>query len=562
MLYISASPISDGIGIGKILVLQEKKDPQQLKAASTEAEKQKFADALNKVAEKIQAQIELLTGEKKEILGAHLLMAEDPEWCTEVESFIENESCNAAYAVNIVGERTADFFKSMDSEYFRERAADILDISESLIDILENRQNIDLAALEEPTIIFANELLPSQTVLLNKETVRGILSCQGGQTSHTAIMAKALGIPMLSGAKEALDSTFNGKKAIISVKEGVVLVDPEPEILSRYQKRIQNALAEEASLASFINEPSRTACGDRLEIACNIALPKEVENVLKVGAEGIGLFRSEFLYMDRPTPPSLDEQVKAYKTVLEAMDGKSVIIRTMDLGGDKAADYLGIPKEANPFLGLRAIRYCLRQPDLFKTQIKALYLASSAGNLKIMLPMIATVNEVRNAKKLIEEVRAELKAEGKDFAPLPLGIMIEIPAAALMADILAEEVDFFSIGTNDLIQYTMAVDRMNANISDLYSYYDPAFLRLLHLIAKVAKEKKIWLGMCGDVAGDPLLAPYLIALGFNELSVTPPRVLALRREIKSLRRDNEALINAILTAKTAAEVQSILSSLK
>ncbi len=561
MIKLTGTPISEGVGIGKVVVIAKKEDPVRISADAGQ-EKEKLNQAFDRVQKSIESQISQCSEDQVEqsaILEAHLMMIQDPQWKSDIEQMIDEQSINASFAVLSVATATAKMFAAMDSDYFKERAADIMDIGHRLIDVLDNRKNVDLAKINEPTILFAYELLPSQTVLLDKKYIKGLVTEQGGKTSHTAIMAKALGIPLISGVREALNSEFDSKQAIIAVEDELIIIEPSQEDIKKYEQKIKEIEERHAFLQKYIGVKTRTLCGNHIEVAANIALPEDVERVLEVDAEGVGLFRSEFLYMDRSSAPSEEEQYQAYTKVLKAMGDKPVIIRTMDIGGDKAVDYLGIEKEENPFLGLRALRYCLREPDLFKVQIRALLRAGVHGKLRIMLPMVSKLQEVRDAKEIIAQVKEDLRRDSVAFNDsVEVGIMIEVPSAALIADILAKEVDFFSVGTNDLIQYTAAVDRMNATIADLYSYYDPAVLRLLHFIAKSANENGIFLGMCGDVAGDKLLAPYLVAIGFNELSVTPTRVLALRHEISQYRKDNKELVDAILNAGTVEEVLAIL----
>ncbi len=531
-IYKEGEKIQEGIGIGNILVLEEFVEPKK-ETGEIEEQLAIFDSAINRAKANIEFDIKNNAeklGSTIEIIEAHLQMIQDPEYHDQIVSKIKEMSYTAEYSIFEVSNEFAAIFESMDSAYFRERAQDIKSIGISIIDIIRNKNSVDLSHIEEETIIIAEELLPSQAVLLNKRFIKGIAVVKAGKTSHTAIVAKTLAIPMLSRIPmEFIDEKYNGKKGIIDVNSKTVILNADRENLKKYTILKEKEEEKKKFYNKFRGKESLTKNGKKINISSNISLPKNVEQVIENDSDGIGLFRSEFLYMDRNSAPTIKEQVESYSKVLKAMGDKPVIIRTMDIGGDKQLDYINIPKEENPFLGFRAIRYCLKEKTMLKNQFSALLEASIHGNLHIMIPMISTVNEILEVKAVFKEVKEELRELNIPFKEdIPFGIMIEVPSACIMSDELSKEVDFFSIGTNDLIQYTLACDRMNESVSYLYNYDDEAVLRLVKMTIENAHKNGIWVGMCGDMASQENLVPTLIEMGIDELSVTPSKVLPTR----------------------------------
>lgn len=502
-------------------------------------------------------------GEKEAaIFDAHAMMLEDPEFIDQILSQVQmGNSC--AYATKEVAEGFIAVFSSIDDPYLRERAQDLKDVSDRLIrQILGVKEN---KISGNQLILVAEDLSPSDTAQLDKNQVIGFLTVIGGITSHSAIMARTIGMPAIVGVGKALETLKDGDFIAMDGDTGICHVNPDEETLGTLRQKALQLEAERVALETLKGSLTYSADGHRVEVACNIGGVKDLDHVLTNDGEGIGLFRSEFLYMDRLDMPSEEEQFEAYSTVLKAMGDKPVVIRTLDIGGDKQLPYLNIPKEENPFLGLRAIRYCLKNEEVFITQIKALLRAGVFGNLRIMMPMISGVSEVRQAKVLIEKAKDCLRKEHQAFSEhYQLGIMIEIPAAAVIADLLAKEVDFFSIGTNDLIQYTVAVDRMNQDISELYDPYNPAVIRLIHHVIESGRRQGIWVGMCGETAGNPDLIGLYLAMGLEEFSMNPSKVLKARKIIKGL--DYEKLapkVDTVLGMSDAAQIkQYVLTHFK
>ena len=557
--------VSPGIAIGKVLVLKEESVTIQELSTSTPAEEnQRLEQSLAFVRDKlenIKKQAAEKLGEKAQILDAQILVTQDEELLTMVRSHIEG-GMTAEAALQTGIEFYANMLESLDNDYMRERAADLRDVGGRIIRNLLGIEERDLANLAEDIILVAQDLTPSDTASMNKAHVLGIITDIGGRTSHTAIMARSLEIPAIVGTKEATKRIKSGDFVIFDAEDGEIIVQPSPEQIIVYEKR-RTALEEEKKrLQQLKTLATISADGVRVELAANIGTPKDCEGALNNGAEGIGLYRTEFLYLDRDKLPTEEEQFQAYKVVLEAMGERPVVIRTLDVGGDKEICYMNLPAEKNPFLGYRAIRVCLRQQDIFRTQLRALLRASVFGNLKIMYPMISSVEEVRQANALLAEDKSELAQEGIEIASnLQLGIMIEIPAAAIISDILAKEVDFFSIGTNDLIQYTTAVDRMNEEIAHLYSPYHPAVLRLVQMVIENGHRAGIWVGMCGEAAGDPLLIPLLLGMGLDEFSMSAISLLPAREQISRLNvQELKKKAPEILQLATAAEVKEALKS--
>ena len=552
---------SDGYAIAPVYVL---KDPdlsfetEQVSDPAAEIERFKAAVAQSREeVQRIQEQAKAnLSAEELQVFDAHLMFLADPEYVGQIESVIESEQINAEAALQQVSTMFITMFESMtDNAYMQERAADIRDVSQRILASLLGVELASPAAIAHEAILVAEDLTPSDTSQLNKQFVKAFVTNIGGRTSHSAIMARSLEIPAIVGTKTITEEVQHGDLVIVDAHEGMVILNPTEQQIEEYQQKMAKEAEFRAELETLLDAESTTQDGHKVEVAANIGTPKDMTGVLKNGAEGVGLYRTEFLYMDSADFPTEEEQYDAYKTVLEQMDGKPVVVRTMDIGGDKELDYLDLPDEMNPFLGYRAIRISLDQTEMFKTQLRALLRASVHGLLRIMFPMIATVDEFRQAKAIYEEVKAELDQEGIAYADtIQLGIMIEIPAAALMADHFAKEVDFFSIGTNDLIQYSMAADRMNERVSNLYQPYNPAILRLIKFVIDSAHAEGKWVGMCGEMGGDPVATPLLLGMGLDEFSMSAGSVLRIRHLIRNANyADCQALVERALTECASSE---------
>lgn len=531
---------SDGVAIAKAYLLVEPDlSFDNGTVTDTEAEVAKFNGALNtsKVElTKIRNNAEQQLGaDKAAIFDAHLLVLEDPELIQPIEEKIKNENVNAAQALTDVSNQFITIFESMDNEYMTERAADIRDVSKR---VLAHILGVDLpnpSIIDESVVIIGNDLTPSDTAQLNKQYVQGFVTNIGGRTSHSAIMSRSLEIPAVVGTKTITEEVEAGDIIIVDGMTGDVIVNPSDEVVAQYQEKRDNFFKDKQELQKLRDAESVTEDGHHVELAANIGTPNDLPGVVENGAEGIGLYRTEFLYMGRDQMPTEDEQFEAYKAVLEAMKGKRVVVRTLDIGGDKELPYLDLPEEMNPFLGYRAIRLCLAQPEIFRPQLRALLRASVYGKLNIMFPMVATIQEFRDAKALLEEERQNLKNEGVEVSDdIEVGIMVEIPSTAALADVFAKEVDFFSIGTNDLIQYTMAADRMSERVSYLYQPYNPAILRLVQRVIAASHAEGKWTGMCGEMAGDQTAIPLLLGLGLDEFSMSATSILKARRLIRNL----------------------------
>jgi len=536
IMMLKGSPASEGIGLGRAIVIRESdSEISNTQVTDVNTELNRFLAAVEKAKEEIKeiketAQRNL--GEKNAmIFDAHLLILEDPELLSMVK-----ENISKGMNAESVLDESAKFFEtilnSLEDEYMRERANDIRDVTSRVIKILSHKEEIDLKNIPSCSIVVARELTPSQTAQMNKQNVRGFVTEKGGKTSHTAIIARTYEIPAVVGIDDITSAVRDGDFLIIDGNDGTVYVNPDESLIKEYEKRLEEETRKKEELRKFLQMEARTQDGRRTKLVANIAHVDETDIALKNGAEGVGLFRTEFLFMDRTEPPSEEEQFQAYKTVLEKMGEKPVIIRTLDIGGDKSIPYLNIPKEENPFLGCRAIRLCLAQQDLFKVQLRALLRASVYGNLKIMFPMISCIDEIIQTKEIMKEVKTELDKEGIKYSEdFEIGIMVETPSAAIISDMLAEEVDFFSIGSNDLIQYTLVIDRTNDKVSYLYNPLHPAVLRLIKLTVDNAHKKGIEVGVCGEIASDLNMVPILIGLGVDELSVSPSKVLNVKKKI-------------------------------
>ena len=565
MLHIKGIGASAGIAVAKAFVMETPSfDIPSHKIEDVAAEKARFQDAIAQSKTELEAirehTLRELGPDKAEIFSAHLLIVEDPEIVSQVNDKIESENMNAAKALDEVAQTMIMIFESMDNEYMRERAADVRDVTKRVMAHILGVTFVTPASISEEVIIIAEDLTPSDTAQLNRKYVKGFATNIGGRTSHSAIMSRSLEIPAVVGTKVALEKIKNGDLVIIDGTEGDVFVNPSEDLVKEYEGKRAEFEAYKEELKQLVNEESITADGHKVKLAANIGTPNDLEGVLKNGSDAIGLYRTEFLYMDSETFPTEEEQYTAYKTVLEGMEGKQVVIRTLDIGGDKELSYLDLPKEMNPFLGYRAIRLCLEETDLFRTQLRALLRASAHGNLAIMFPMIATLEEFRAAKALLLEEEAKLKEEGIEVGQYETGMMVEIPSTAVMAKQFAKEVDFFSVGTNDLIQYTMAADRMNEKVSYLYQPFNPAILNLLHNVITEAHKAGKWVGMCGEMAGEELAIPILLGLGLDEFSMSASSILRARSLVKRLTKsETEAIVNEVLNMDTAEEVVNFLS---
>ena len=568
-MNIKGIAASNGIAIAKAFKLIE---PELTVVKATisdvEAEINLYKEALVKTTEELQKikvkAAQNLSEEEAAVFDAHINMANDPELLSQTTDKIKSESVNAAYAFDEVSNMFIMMFESMDNEYFRERAADIKDIKKRILAHLLGVKVNDPSTIDEQVVIIAEDLTPSDTAQLDRNFVKGFATNIGGRTSHSAIMARSLEIPAVVGTKTILEDVKDGDMIILDGLEGNVIVNPTAEQVAHYEEVAKQYEAQKAEWAKLKNEKTVSKDGQHVELAANIGTPKDVEGVLANGGEAVGLYRTEFLYMGRDNFPTEEEQFEAYKAVLEAMGDKPVVVRTLDIGGDKELPYLHLPKEMNPFLGYRAIRLCLDDTDLFRTQLRALLRASAYGKLRIMFPMIATLNEFRSAKALLLEEKAKLVAEGVTVSEeIEVGMMVEIPSAAVLADQFAKEVDFFSIGTNDLIQYTMAADRMNEKVSYLYQPYNPSILRLVKMVIDAAHKEGKWTGMCGEMAGDQTAIPLLLGLGLDEFSMSATSILPARSLISKLSKAEMAELAAeALNKSTVEEVIELVENIQ
>lgn len=527
---------SSGIGIGKALLIRTENlqyTPKQV--SDTAAECKRFRTAVETFCNQTQQQAEQVrknAGEKEaEILSGHILMIQDPYMSSEIESRIEQGSC-AEQALDEVCQFFIDAFGAADDELTNQRAADVKDIRDGILRILLGITGCDISSAPAGTVLVGDELTPSAASGIDKTKVVGIVMRQGGKTSHSAILARALGIPAVLSAEGILDACTDGDELIVDADRGEVIVRPTEDVLQQYQQKRDLFLKQREELNVYRGKSSQTKDGVEKEVFCNIGTVEEIESVTENDGEGIGLFRTEFLFLSQSKAPTEEEQFEVYKKVALSMKGRPVIIRTLDVGGDKEIPYMGLKKEENPFLGFRAIRYCLHHEDFFKSQLRALLRASAFGEIQIMLPLVTTVSEIRHAKALIKKIMEELDIQQIPYnKQIKIGTMIETASAAILADVLAHECDFFSIGTNDLVQYTMSVDRGNTDVAYLYSPYQPSVLRLLKYVIEKAVQAGISVGMCGEAASDPLMMPLLIAFGLQEFSVTPSAALQTRRNL-------------------------------
>ena len=556
---------SSGIAIGKVYKLESPVINVSNDVKGTvDEEKARFAAALDKTVADINKVKERaatnLSAEELAIFDAHLMMAQDPEYANQINEMIGTGN-SADYAAKSVSDMMISMFESMDDAYFKERAADIKDVSYRLICNILGLIIPDLTAIDEEVIIVAEDLTPSDTAQLNKKYTLGFCTEVGGRTSHSAIMARSLEIPAVVGTKTILSDCNSDDTIILDALNGEVIVNPSQDEIAKYTKLKEEFQKEKEELKKLVNEKSVSKDGHVVEISGNIGTPKDASGVVDNGGDGIGLYRTEFLYMDSKTDfPCEDAQFDAYKAVLEAMNGKRVVVRTLDIGGDKKLDCFTFPQEMNPFLGYRAIRLCLDRKDIFKTQIRALLRASVYGNLCIMFPMIATIDEFKEAKQFVLDTKSELIKEGiKVSDSIQIGMMVEIPAAAVLADEFSKYADFFSIGTNDLIQYSMAADRMSEKVSYLYQPLNPSLLRLIKMTIDGAHKNGKWCGMCGEMAGDILAAPILLGLGLDEFSMSSSSILKARKMIRNISyKDMQELSNKALSLQTCKEVTDLV----
>ncbi|HBC4437205.1 TPA: phosphoenolpyruvate--protein phosphotransferase [Staphylococcus aureus] len=559
---------SDGVAIAKayLLVEPDLTFDKNEKVTDVEGEVAKFNSAIeaSKVElTKIRNNAEVQLGaDKAAIFDAHLLVVDDPELIQPIQDKIKNENANAATALTDVTTQFVTIFESMDNEYMKERAADIRDVSKRVLSHILGVELPNPSMIDESVVIVGNDLTPSDTAQLNKEFVQGFATNIGGRTSHSAIMSRSLEIPAIVGTKSITQEVKQGDMIIVDGLNGDVIVNPTEDELIAYQDKRERYFADKKELQKLRDADTVTVDGVHAELAANIGTPNDLPGVIENGAQGIGLYRTEFLYMGRDQMPTEEEQFEAYKEVLEAMDGKRVVVRTLDIGGDKELSYLNLPEEMNPFLGYRAIRLCLAQQDIFRPQLRALLRASVYGKLNIMFPMVATINEFREAKAILLEEKENLKNEGHDISDdIELGIMVEIPATAALADVFAKEVDFFSIGTNDLIQYTLAADRMSERVSYLYQPYNPSILRLVKQVIEASHKEGKWTGMCGEMAGDETAIPLLLGLGLDEFSMSATSILKARRQINGLSKNEMTeLANRAVDCATQEEVIELVNN--
>lgn len=537
MITLEGKSVFGGVTIGKIQFYKRNEITiKRTRVEDVEAEVERFQNAKAKTLELLKGLYEKALEDVGEanamIFEAHQLMLEDPDYVESIENIIRTQDVNAEYAIGATADNFAAIFEAMDDAYMQGRAADVRDVSERLLQALSS-QNETVMVMDEPVIIAADDLMPSETVQLDKEKVLSFVTMYGSANSHTAILARTMNIPAVIGLGEALKEEYDGKVAIVDGVDGKVYIDPDEETMASMQKKQKKDQEQKELLNQLKGKENVTKSGQKVNVYANIGNLADVGAVLKNDAGGIGLFRSEFLYLESDTYPTEEQQFTVYKKVAETMAGKKVIIRTLDIGADKQVDYFKLDKEDNPALGYRAIRICLTRPEIFKTQLRALYRASVYGQISIMFPMIISVAEVKKIKEIVKEVKAELRTEGAAFREdVELGIMIETPAAVMVSRELAKEVDFFSVGTNDLTQYTLAIDRQNQKLEDFYDSHHPAVLAMIRMAAESAHAEGKWIGICGELGADVTLTETFLKMGIDELSVAPGMVLKVRQKIR------------------------------
>lgn len=556
---------SEGIGIGTVVLIEEHEiniETKRVEETGAEIERlqnaiEKFVADTNVMAEKM----DITVGKKDaDILRGHIQMLQDPMIEEQISALIISEKITAEMAVEQVLEQTAEMFSQIPDELLQQRATDFRDIKTRMLKILLGIEDVDISQVPAGTVIVARDLTPSMTAGINPENIEGILTEVGGRTSHSAILARAMEVPAVLSIENICSIAKNGDKVVLDGTSGEAILNPDDETVEKFKKMYSDYQNEKALLKEYAGKPSQTKDGVKVELVCNIGKPADANKAVECDGEGIGLFRTEFLFMDRDSMPTEEEQFEAYKEVAEKMKGKPVIIRTLDIGGDKDVPYLGLEHEDNPFLGFRAIRYCLQRKDIYDIQLKALLRASAFGKIKIMVPLVTGVDELRQVKAMIKDIMAELDKEGVAYNKnIEVGVMMETPAACMMADALAKEAAFFSIGTNVLTGYTMAVDRGNAKVAYLYSTYNPAVLRAIKRIIECGKKEGIMVGMCGEAAADSKLIPLLLAFGLDEFSVSATSVLKTRKTISDCTMDEcKALADKVMACVTEEEVLEIL----
>lgn len=567
---IKGIPVSPGVAISRALFLQINTITAEQKSITKEeipVEQKKLETAIAKTEEQLtqlhQQLLESVGEEQAAIMSAHLVLLKDPAFIDQINNHIQNDLIDVSSAVQLAANQFIQIFEAMDDEYMRERATDIKDISNRLISNILGKNNNQSIDADGSFILVSDDLTPSETVTLPRERVEAIVVAKGGKTSHAAILARSLGIPAIMGVGVQLaDEVKTGDALIVDGSTGEIFINPDSSQIKKYEKKQQEEQAEKQELAKLKDKKAITSDGIEIELAANIKGPQDAEEVLQQGGEGIGLFRSEFLFMDRNSLPSEDEQYEAYAEVVKKLGNRPVIIRTLDIGGDKHLPYLDLPEEMNPFLGWRAIRISLSRPELFQVQLRALLRASAHGKVRIMFPMISHLEQIQEVKRILEETKNQLTAENIAFDhEIEIGVMIEIPSACLIADELAKEVDFFSIGTNDLVQYTLAVDRMNEHISDLYDHFHPAVLRLIKMVIDASHRNNIWTGMCGEMAGDLQATEILLGLGLDEFSVSPTLLPRVKHQLLQLSTEKaKKTAEKVLNLGTPADVLEYLKT--
>lgn len=556
---------SEGIGIGNVVIIEEHEINIETKTvtdtdgeiARLQSAIEKFVEVTNQMADKMDVTV----GKKDaDILRGHIQMLQDPMIEEQISALIVAEKVTAEMAVDQVLEQTAEMFAQIPDELLQQRATDFRDIKTRMVKLLLGIEDVDISQVPAETVLVARDLTPSMTAGINPDNIAGILTEVGGRTSHSAILARAMEIPAVLSIEGICSIVKNGDKVVLDGASGEAIVNPDEETIKEFEQKLDSYKKEKALLAEYAGKPSVTKDGTKVELVCNIGKPEDAKKAVECDGEGIGLFRTEFLFMDRDSIPTEEEQFEAYKEVAETMKGKPVIIRTLDIGGDKAIPYLGLEEEDNPFLGFRAIRFCLQREDIYKAQLRALVRASAFGKIKIMVPLVTCVEELRQVKAMVADIMKELDAEDVPYNKnIEIGVMMETSAACMIADILAKEAAFFSIGTNDLTGYTMAVDRGNAKVAYLYSTYQPAVLRAIKRIIECGKKEGIMVGMCGEAAADPKLVPLLLAFGLDEFSVSATSVLKTRKTISGCDIEAcKALADKVMQCTTEEEVLEIL----
>ena len=557
---------SEGIGIGKVVLIEEHDLTVEKKSVTdTDAELKRLQDAIEKfvsITNEMADKMEKTVGEQDaDILRGHIIMLQDPMIEEQISALMISEKISAEMALEQVLDQTAEMFAAVPDELIQQRATDLMDIKSRMLKILMGIEEVDISQVPENTVLVARDLTPSMTAGINPANIAGILTEVGGRTSHSAILARAMEIPAVLSIEGICGIVKNGDTVVLDGSKGEAIVNPDEATVKEFEKKFADYAAEKELLKAYKGKPSQTKDGVKVELVSNIGKPEDADKVVECDGEGIGLFRTEFLFMDRDSVPTEEEQFEAYKKVAETMKGKPVIIRTLDIGGDKAIPYLGLETEENPFLGFRAIRFCLKRRDIYEVQLRALLRASAFGDIKIMVPLVTGVDELRAVKVILEDIKRQLDKDGIAYnKDVKVGVMMETPAACMMADALAKEADFFSIGTNDLTGYTMAVDRGNAKVAYLYSTYNPAVLRAIKRIIECGKAEGIMVGMCGEAAADPKLIPLLLAFGLDEFSVSATSVLKTRKTISDCSIDEcKALAEKVMKCVTEEEVLELLN---